>query len=512
MFARLWTYLKHLLYRLWRFWIEIPFFCAGLIVWVLYRFQIRGAENLPTRGPVILAVQEHSLISVLVSGYVAVRVINRALDKGLNGFMGYMQEELFALKVFRKLRQRQAREQFGALLPHSAGKLALSLLDGYHVLRAGGMVIMNPEGDVPWDGRPLPLGGGLAWLGLHSGAPIVPALCSPGAYDIWPRWSRLPSLHGRMTVRVGEPILLATSGNASYSEADAAAANIRIRAEFDKLHYGTGGVEAWMGKPTRYGETCESMPPVALLHPVNGDSNGNSSESPARSMAASRWGIGQVLWRCPVCHAEDAIRMVGGLLQKMTVRCVTCDTRWTLKREYERDFRLCVIKGPDPLLGLEMALAAWYDGMKCNFKPALRQVDGANLMPDEEAYLAADGVSLLPYRPNPLFDGWSEREAPRKQPGGHHELADWASAGKGRLVLTSRRLLWQGAEREVDFYWHGATAVYLWLQNTLGIRYGAAPYRFKLAKEPGLKWLTYAGTLAKEAAARTGRKLMTSDY
>jgi hypothetical protein len=78
--------------------------------------------------------------------------------------------------------------------------------------------------------------------------------------------------------------------------------------------------------------------------------------------------------------------------------------------------------------------------------------------------------------------------------------------------LTSHRLLWQNAQRELDFFWPETTAVYLWLQNTLGIRYGAAPYRFGLDQEVGLKWLTYAGTLAQEAAQRRGRKLSTSNF
>ena len=78
------------------------------------------------------------------------------------------------------------------LMPEGAGRLALGLLDGVKVLRAGGLVNINPEGDTTWDGRPLWPGKALAWLALHTAAPIVPALASIGAYDLAPAWSPIP--------------------------------------------------------------------------------------------------------------------------------------------------------------------------------------------------------------------------------------------------------------------------------------------------------------------------------
>jgi 1-acyl-sn-glycerol-3-phosphate acyltransferase len=512
MVARAWSNWKRWMYRIWRWWIELPFFAAFAVVRLLYGFRLYGAEHLPSKGPVIVAIHEHSLMALLVSGYIAIRVMNRALDEGLSGFMGYMQEQLFALSVFRKLGQRQARERLGPLVPHSAGPLVMNLLDGYRVLNEGGMVIMNPEGDLPWDGRPLPLGGALAWLGLHSGAPIVPALCSPGAYDIWPRWRLLPRLRGHLTVTVGPPIVLTETPAKTSSEADIAAATARLRAEFDRLYYGPEGIAAWIGPPMQNGKPLDHVPPVAVLSPPSRNGAGEHTAAQPRGVSILRRGIGQVLWRCPVCHAEDTIWAHGGLWRKPTVYCSACGTQWALERCYEHDYRLRVTKGPQAIMGLEMGLAAWYDEMKAGFRPAPRPANGATWMPEEEVYLEATGVALQPQRVNPLFNGWQDREAPRTVPHGYHQLADWANAGEGRLVLTSHRLLWQGPGREIDFHWDGTTAVYLWLQNTLGIRYGAAPYRFRLANEAGLKWLTYAGTLSKEAAARAGRKLMTSDY
>jgi len=173
---------------------------------------------------------------------------------------------------------------------------------------------------------------------------------------------------------------------------------------------------------------------------------------------------------------------------------------------------LRVVDGPAELVGLDMALSTWYDEMKRGFKPSPIPVTDMDLLPDEQVYLRAQEVVLVTYRSSALFNGWTGREPPQAELPGRPQLADWASVGEGRLFLTSHRLLWQGPQGELDFRWSSITAVYLWLINTLGIRYGTAPYRFSLGQEVGLKWLTYAGTLAQKAAAQEGHKVTTSPF
>ncbi|MBU0702662.1 MAG: hypothetical protein KKC18_02205 [Chloroflexi bacterium] len=51
-----------------------------------------------------------------------------------------------------------------------------------------------------------------------------------------------------------------------------------------------------------------------------------------------------------------------------------------------------------------------------------------------------------------------------------------------------------------------------WFFNTLGINYGTAPYQFKLGQEVGLKWLTYAGTLALQSAERDGHVVTATPF
>lgn len=503
MISRIRSRLNVLAYRIWRFMIMLPWMLAAQVARLLYGFRVEGLEHIPAKGPFILAIHEHSPISMFVSGFVSASVMCRLLDAGPISTMSYMHEELFALGMFRKLRQRKAREKFGALLPRSAGNLAMSLLDGYRVLREGGLVVLNPEGDLPWDGRPLPMGGAVAWLALHSGAPVVPALCSPGAYDIWPRWKLLPSLHGNLSLKIGAPITLTNTPRNRCTDLELTAGTAHLRAEFDRLHYNGDGVEAWMGAPTRNGQPIQfsplTTPQTVWQPPQNG------------KIPPHRRGLAQLLWRCPVCRTEDSLHHKRRWTRFDIVSCSACGVHWEMRRQPGKDFRLKIVGGPQELLDVEMGLAAWFDEMQREFTPIVRQVNGVKLMPGELVYLEAPSVQLKPHQPTALLNGWSDREAPRLQPRGQPQLASWANIGDGRLLLTSHRLLWANSNKEVDFFWPTTTAVYLWMQNTLGIRYGAAPYHFALGHETGLKWLSYANALAQEAARRRGNRSTIAD-
>ena len=485
-----------------------PWSLAAFLCRLLYGFHVEEAERIPPEGPFIVALREHSLFAILVSGWISIVLLKKVLGRDPDNAMAYMQEDLFAFGYFREALGDKSRGHYAALVPHSAGRLALSLLDGYRVLRNGGIVIMNPEGDAPWDGRPLPIGHALAWLGLYSAAPIVPVLCSVGAYDIWPRWQPGPTLRGRMELKVGHPFRLCDVPQERVTEEDLAQASVRIRAEFDQIVYGPGGLSEWAGPPLRDGGPVER--PVQFRpapEPAAGDPETNHTQAPLWKR-----GLPLLLWRCPVCGTSDALLHERPRFRPQTLRCQACGVRWQVQHVVGKDFRLRVVEGPADLVGLDMALSTWYDEMKRGFQPTPIPANGVDLLAGEEVYLEARDVPLLPYRPNALFDGWTEREAPQVQPRGRHRVADWASIGEGRLLLTSQRLLWQGPQREVDFMWPSTTAVSIFMVNVLGIKYGTALYRFPLGQEVGLKWLTYAGTLAQQAPRHSDHKLTVSSF
>ena len=504
--TRLIELLRKLRSRIVQYLLMSPWFVVGLLMRLLYGFRVEGAENVPREGAFILLLSEFGVICFLVSGWISIMLLKDRVFKSPDKVLSYMQEDLFALPYFRNAANKV--QFMHALVPHSAGQLALGLIDGYKVLQKGGLVVMNPEGDMRWDGRPLPIGAAAAWLGLYTAAPILPAIPEASAYDIWPRWQVGPSLRGRVVLRIGQPFQLCDTPQKQVTDDDLAEANARIRQEFDLLRYGPGGVSEWIGPPLRDGVPVEQ--PIQLRPAAEPIVAGEAADD--TQVPVWRRGIPTLLWRCPACHTNDALIHQRPRFRPQTVICQACDTRWKMQRVMGKDFRLKVVEGPADWVGLDMALSTWYDEMKRDFQPSPVTVSGADLLPGEEVYLEVSSSSLSPYQPNALFDGWNGREPPQAQLPGRHELGDWVSIGEGRLLLTSHRLLWQGAPGELDFTWSSMTAVSIWMVNTLGIRYGTASYRFSLGQETGLKWLTYAGTLALQAAEREGHEVTVTPF
>ena len=492
--------------RIEQYLLMLPWSIVSFFMRILYDFRVEGIQNVPSEGAYILLVNEFGMICFLLSGWGSIMVLKDRYFQSPDKVLSYMQEELFAFSYFKKSSEKGGINR--ALIPHSAGRLALSLVEGYKVLRKGGLVSMNPEGDMPWDGRPLPIASGAAWLGLHTAAPILSMVSSASAYDIWPRWRTLPSLRGKVVLRFGEPFKLCEVAQDHITEQDLEGANARIRAAFDELRYGPDGLAGWTDSPRLNGTPLE-LPVELRTRPELVDSHQNP---PKYDGPVWKKGIALVLWRCPICGTDDALFHKRPLLGPQSVVCQTCETSWRVARIMGKDFRLEVVKGPSDLLGLNMALSTWYDEIRRNFRPSPLLVSGIDLAPNEEVYLEMNDVALSPHKPNALFNGWTEREPPTTLTTGEMKLADWPSIGKGRLFLTNHRLLWQGPETELDFKWSSVTAVYIWLLNTLGIRYGTAQYRFSLGQEVGLKWLTYAGTMAKQSAEQDGHKVTVSPF
>ncbi len=480
---------------------ELPWHAAIFLLRRLYGFRVEGEENLPREGPFILVSNEHSPIAFLITGWMSIVAIKNAFRRNPET-ISFLREELFDFPFFRSALNEKTPGRYAALTPVAAGRLALSLLEAYRVLQNGGIVTLNPEGDMPWDGRPLPLGHALAWLGLHSGAPLVPAMITMGAYDIWPRWQARPNLKGQVKLRIGKPFRLCDAPQERVNDKDMVAAERMIRTRLDELCYDCGGPAEWAGAPTRNGVPLNPPLPGPRLPTVD-RSNGVAPGPPA----LWRRGIAQLLWRCPVCRTDDALVHERPMFREQRVRCLACRTRWSVRHIPGKDFRLQVVEGPVEWMGVEMGLSAWYDEMRRDLNPVASRLSDVPLEPDEHVVVATSQVPLLLRELNPLLEHWDGREPPRVQPLSKTQLAGWGNVGKGRLVLTDKRLLWQGAQGELDFWWRHVNSVSLWMLNTLTIRYGAAQYRFELGQENGLKWLTYAGFQAERAAASSGKKL-----
>jgi len=476
-----------------------PWFVAATVFRVMYKFKVVGEENFPATGPFILCLNEYSLPAMLVSGWISIVMLERVMETTPDSIQSYMMEELWSFSFFSEI-PKQGDADLMPLMPQGAGRLALGLLDGVKVLREGGMININPEGDVTWDGRPLMPGKALPWLALHTGVPIVPALASIGAYDIWPRWRQLPHLGGRMQLNIGKPFTLVDEPMATVETEDIEAARERIFEEFNKARFLPGKMEDWAGPPTRNGDPVDGpfvlKPGHAPVVPFP-----DADLTPEK---VTRRGVAQLLWRCPMCHTEESLLHKHRQIGRDKVRCRACGTRWSLWRVVHHDYRMKVEEGHPDMVGLELPLTTWYDKAREGFELKPVEVSDIELRPGEEVYLTADGIDFKAYRPNPLFDGFAPGEAPRSVDRGTRDYGDFHSFGEGRLLVTNERLVWQGPEGEIYLEWPHFTAVNIVMMNTLYIRYGPVPYRFDLPTQTLLRWMTYAGTLAKRAAEVDG--------
>ena len=467
---------------------------------LLYGLRVEGMQNVPAEGPYILGVDEYSLIGSLLTSLFLGPALLEANRKRRNSTVSYIHEELFTLPIMGSAFKSSAALGFGYIYPlraAGAGNLALTLLDGYRILSQRGIAMLNPEGDMPWDGRPLPLGQAMAWLGLHTAAPIVPVVGQIGSYDIWPRWQTRPSGRGTLRQIIGKPFKLTDTPQIKITQQDLVEANARIAAEFTRLRYGPGGIREWAGEPVRNGAPIQS--PIDLALP-----SGPVATHPIESrpqVPVMRRGVAQLLWQCPICRTNDALVHEHPRFRTQTVQCAACDTRWELRRVIGHDFRLKVVQGHPEWLGLDMALTTWIDFMRRNFPPEPITATGVDLR-EEQVYLEAAQVSLVPRPSNPLFDGWQGSEAPLTQPSVRSEIPTWQSIGQGKLLLTNRRLLWQGPQGELSFMLPSVTSVQLWMFNILVVKYGTAHYLFKVSGEVGFKWTAYLDALIAADAER----------
>ncbi len=481
-----------------------PYYAIALVNKLLYGWHFEGEENLPDGGPYITWYAEPGLMAVPIAMTVATNTLKREMERnpGRVNVLAFFQEELFRVPYIQQATKDTLHTR--GLVPHSAPQLARGILDGYRMLQEKGVVFLNPQGDATWDGTPTAIGRILAWLALRTAAPISPALTTIGAYEIWPRWQRLPSRKGRFKTVIGKPFKLCDEPLRAVTEQDVAQAQARIAEYFEQVHYGPGGLAAWVGPVRRDGvevtEPVQLRPPSQPLAPV-----------PPSKVRFNKRQVAQLLWQCPVCRTNDALLHRRPLFRSERVVCQACGTLWDFQRQPGNDFRMRVLQGPPELVGLDMALSTWYEHMNNNFCPTPIEVADVSLLPGEEVYLEARGVTLSPYQPNPLFEGWTEREAPKKQ-SDWLKVAGWESIGEGRLVVTSHRTLWQGPQREIDFMWSEVTAVSQYMSATLALHYGSAKYRFRLENELVLKWLHHMGELAKQAGARHGRTVNVTDH
>ena len=213
-----------------------------------------------------------------------------------------------------------------------------------------------------------------------------------------------------------------------------------------------------------------------------------------------------LLWRCPLCTANDALVHVERLFRPDLVRCRSCAARWRVRRVPGDNFYLELIEA-DRGAGDERTITAWYDAMKRTVRLVPIDDPAVSLETDETLYLASGMVELQAEESDPsFFPGAPDATRMDKR-----EI-EGRLVGRGRLFLTNQRLIWQGDGSHRCFPLSRVSSAYALLNYGLTLLVEMRLYTVYFLQESPLKWVTYLALVARQVQAETGHLIATSHF
>jgi len=166
---------------------------------IFYRLKIEGLENFPEEGGLIIVFNH---IAPIIDGITGGIGFQSRPDTATFGGAG-LPRGGFIGRLISKSRNDESSSMLSAV--KAQGLSGVELLKALKMLKAGRAISLAAEGEISWDGKlQYPLAPGAAWMALRANVPVI-ACVSIGGYDIMPRWSKLPALFGKVSIRVGKP-------------------------------------------------------------------------------------------------------------------------------------------------------------------------------------------------------------------------------------------------------------------------------------------------------------------
>ncbi len=163
------------------------FYCFGPL-----GIRIRGLENVPTEGAVIIAANHMSYVDVmLLGGFIRSRHVCFAAraSLGRNRLMAKVLEGCGCVPVVTDGTDATNRQAQSDMIAH---------------LKAGDALVLLPEGTRSPDGKVKPFKPGAAVMAKRTGTTVIPVGIR-GTYWVWPKGRAFP-LPGFVSLEFGSPI------------------------------------------------------------------------------------------------------------------------------------------------------------------------------------------------------------------------------------------------------------------------------------------------------------------
>ncbi len=161
---------------------------AFIVFAIIIRLSLAGLNNVPARGPLILAPNHLAWFDIpLVALHIPRKVVYMAKEEWFRGKIAWLIRFLGAFPVRRGEPDRQA------------------LRAAEEQLRQGHILGIFPEGTRSKSHRLAQGHAGMALIALRTGVPVVPVA-------IWGSEKILKEFRPRVTIRYGEPVILKPKG------------------------------------------------------------------------------------------------------------------------------------------------------------------------------------------------------------------------------------------------------------------------------------------------------------
>lgn len=176
------------------YWLAKAIVKAPMAAW--FRWSVEGTENIPKKGPALLAFNHISFLDPLATAYVVDRAGRRPR------FLG--KSELFQDKRIAWILRGAGQIEVKRGTPQAP----MALDKAVDALKSGEVVVVFPEGTITNDPdlNPMQAKSGIVRLSLLTDLPVIPAAVW-GTANVWPK-GFAKSLRPRqdLCVRIGKPI------------------------------------------------------------------------------------------------------------------------------------------------------------------------------------------------------------------------------------------------------------------------------------------------------------------